>query len=1052
MIRTVHGFGYAFCGEATMTLAQAPVAAVPRPVCSLAWGELRFQLGLGEHIIGRDECADVRLDAATVSRRHARLIVGPHGVRLEDLGSKNGTFRAAVRLTAPTPIIRWRPRRHRLPRVDAARPAAVRHDRNGRLAGTPRHAFLIALASGSRIGRFEIVQWIGAGGMGEVYRARDTRLGRDVAIKLIAERFARDGDRVQRFEQEACAAGQLNHPNVLSVHDVGIHDGRPYLVCELLTGESLRARLSRGGLPPRRAIDYARQTAEGLAAAHARGIVHRDLKPDNLFVTSDDRVKILDFGVAKLTQPNDHPIAAGGDTEIGTVLGTIDYMSPEQVRGEPVDVRSDIFSLGIILHEMLTGHAPFAGATKADTMAAILKDDPAASLPGDLPVALERIVGRCLEKARDSRFQSARDLAFGLDVLSRTDLTAAIRPPRFRWMRARALPWVVVTVLAAALVAGVAAWSPWRSTRAPRPLRLSVDLGGDTPLGLLSAQFGNAVAISPDGSTIAFVGQRDSSAPPQLYVRRLDEARATVLPGTDGANAPFFSPDGTWLGFDIGLELKKIAVTGGAPILLAPLISMRGASWAPDGSVVFSPGLRPGTRLMLLPASGGAATPLTTLAEGEGLHTWPQVLPGGKAVLYTSSRVTGAFNDANIVVQPMPTGTPKIVQRGGYHAVYARSGHILYVHDGALFAMPFDIERLEPNGSAVRVLDGLGSNGITGGAQFSVSDTGTLVYQPGPSLGGGSPIDIVDRDGTAKRLRATPANWFTPALSADGRRLAISVRQGPSEAGDIWVHEAGKEQLTRVTSDPGVDLKPVWTPDGGRITFASDRGNPTRTQNLFWQPADGSGVAERLTTSANEQFPGSWHPSGRFLAFDELHEKTMRDVMILNMEGDEASGWKPGAATVFVRGPQMDWDPRFSPDGHWLAYASSESGRSEVYVRPFPGPGEAVKVSSAGGEFAAWSASKREIVYGLEGQVMIAAYAVHGARFTVETPRPWTGGRYQTRGRNRMFELHPDGDHLVLAVAAPPAGSGTTATAQFVFNFFEELRRVASVNLSARPR
>jgi Tol biopolymer transport system component len=592
-------------------------------------------------------------------------------------------------------------------------------------------------------------------------------------------------------------------------------------------------------------------------------------------------------------------------------------------------------------------------------------------------------------------------------------------------------------------VGGLAAWSPWRSIRPPRPLRLNVDLGGDAPLGLLGAQFGNAVAISPNGSTIAFIGQRNAAAPPQLYVRRLDEVRATLLPGTEGANAPFFSPDGVWLGFDTGLELKKVAVTGGAPILLASLTSMRGASWAPDGSMVFSPGQRAGTRLMLLPAVGGVATPVTTLAEGEGIHAWPQVLPGGNAVLYTSSRVTSAYNDANIVVQPLPTGAPKVIQRGGYHGVYVRSGHILYVHDGALLAIPFDVDRLQPTGSAVRVLEGLGSNGITGGAQFSVSDTGTLVYRAGPSLGGGTPIDIVDRQGTAKRLRAALANWFTPAFSADGRRLALGIREGPSETGDIWVHEIGQEPLTRVTSDPGVDGKPIWTPDGRRLTFASDRGDQARTQNLFWQLANGSGVAERLTTGANEQLPGSWHPSGRFLAFEELHATTMRDVMILPMEGDEASGWKAGVPTRFVGGPQMDWDPRFSPDGDWLAYASSESGRSEVYVRPFPGPGPAVQVSSGGGEFATWSTTRDEIVYGLEGQVMIAAYAVHGPRFTVETPRPWPGGRYQTRGRNRMFDLHPDGDHIVLALAAAPAGSGTNAAAQFVFNFFEELRRIA---------
>ncbi len=702
---------------------------------------------------------------------------------------------------------------------------------------------------------------------------------------------------------------------------------------------------------------------------------------------------------------------------------------------------------------MLTGRAPFARATAADTMAAILKDDPAATSPAGLPPALERIVFRCLEKGRDTRFQSARDLAFALDVLSRTDLSAPRRAQQWSWIRARALLWGLAAGLVVALGAVLANWAPWRSVRSPLPLRLTVDLGADAPLGPLSTQFGNAVTISPDGSTLVFVGQPNSEAVPQLYVRRLDEPPATALPGTENANAPFFSPDGAWIGFDTGLELKKVAVTGGAPIVLASVLSPRGASWSGDGTLLFSPGQTPGVRVMRLPSTGGAATPVTTLGEGDAIHGWPQVLPDGNAVLYTSSRVTAAFNDANLVVQPLPAGPAKVVQRGGYHGVYVRSGHILYVHDGTLFALPFDADRLEPAGPSVRVLDGLGSNAITGGAQFSVSDTGTLVYRAGPSLGAGAPLDLVDHQGAVRHLRITPANWFTPAFAPNGRQLALALWKGPSELGDIWVHEAGRETLTRITSDPALDVKPVWTPDGRRITFASNRGDHSSVENIFWQMADGSGTAQRLTTSGNEQEPGSWHPSGRFLAFDELHADTMRDVMILPMEGDDASGWKPGKPTVFVRGPGMDWEPRFSPDGRWIAYASAtDSGHWEVYVRPFPGPGPAVQVSSAGGELPAWSASRREIVYGLEGRLMVARYSVEGTHFKVQPPQLWPGGRYQTRGRTRMFDLHPDGEQVVLAPAAPPPGVATTHAAQFVFNFFDDLKRLAPGTRSVQPR
>lgn len=908
----------------------------------------------------------------------------------------------------------------------------------------------MALASGSRIGRFEIVGWLGAGGMGDVYRARDTLLQRDVAVKLIAERFAADAHRVRRFEQEARAAGQLDHPNVLAVHDVGIHDGAPYLVSELLEGEPLRTRMSHGALTPGRAIEYARQTAEGLAAAQAKGIVHRDLKPDNLFVTSDDRIKILDFGVAKLIEPNGSVAPPGADTEIGTVLGTVGYMSPEQVRGEAVDVRSDIFSLGIILHEMLTGCAPFARSTAADTMSAILKEDPAGSLPDDLPPALEQIATRCLAKPRDARFQSARDLAFALDVVSRFERTDA-RRSAVSWI-VRPRSWAIAAGLTGALAVTLLLWAPWRAVPAgSAPVRLTVDLGADVPLGALAIQYGNAVSISPDGSTVVFVGQKNPTSLPQLYVRRLDETRAAPLPGTEGANAPFFSRDGKWIGFDTGLELKKIAVTGGAPVLVSPVHSIRGGSWSDDGAIVFSPNQLPGVRVMRAPATGGGTTPLTTLGDGEATQVWPDVLPGGRAVLYTSSLVTGAFDDANLVVRALPDGVPRIVQRGGYHGVYVRTGHILYVHDGVLMAIPFDPVRLEPTGPPVRMLEGLASNGITGGAQFSVSDSGTLVYLPGPSLGRGTALDLVDRQGRTNVLRATPANWFMPAFAPGGHRLALAIREGPSENGDIWLHEGGRDALVRLTSDPGLDTEPVWTADGRRITFASDRGGAS-TFNLYWQPAQGPGTAERLTTSTNEQRPGSWHPSGRYLAFDELHTDTMRDVMILPMSGDETSGLKPGTPTVFVRSKAMDWSPRFSPDGRWLAYASAESGQREVYVRPFPGPGSAVQVSSEGGELPIWSLTRPEIVYGLEGQVMIAPFTVKGTRFVVETPRPWPGGRYQTRGRTRMFDLHPDGERLVLALAADSPRGGSKAAAQFVFNFFEDLRRMAPSSGHATPR
>jgi Tol biopolymer transport system component len=903
-----------------------------------------------------------------------------------------------------------------------------------------------AIAIGTRIGPYEITGWLGAGGMGDVYRARDPRLGREVAIKVIPEIFAADPSRLQRFEQEARAAGQLNHPNILAVLDVGVDGGAPYIVSELLDGESLRSRLAGGALPPRKALDYARQIANGLAAAHDRKIVHRDIKPDNLFVTSDGRVKILDFGIAKLTAASDddaRPTIAKTETAPGTVVGTASYMSPEQVRGEIVDHRSDLFSLGTVLHEMLTGRAAFARETGADTMAAVLKEEPAELVAADVPPALARIVSRCLEKSREMRFQSARDLAFALEVLTGTGTaTAALAAERPRWFRRHAVPWVAAGALAAALAIAVVLWAPWQHAAAPVPLRLSIELGADVSLATLNTQFGDAAVISPDGATMAFVAQKGDEGRPQIYVQRLTQLQATPLPGTDDALTPFFSPDGQWIGFfsQGPSGLKKIAVTGGATVMLADAPSPRGGAWGEDDTIVFAPDQLKGTRLLRVSSGGGKAEPITALADGEVVHSWPQILPGGKAMLYTATTTEGGYNDANLIVQHLAGGTRKVVQRGGYHGRYLPSGHLVYIHDGTLFAAPFDLDRLEVTGPPVRALEGMRSNSITGGAQFSVSANGTLMYLPGLMTGAGSPLSWMDRSGKTTTLRSAPANWLTMTFSPDGRRLAAQIRANASS--DIWVDDIARDTLTRLTADPGGAGFPVWTPDGGGIVFTSGRADQSAS-NLYWQRADGAGEAQRLTESKNVQHPYSWHRSGKFLAFEEAAVRTNWDVMILPMEGDDASGWKPGTPTVFANGPSYEVQPAFSPDGRWLAYASNESGTFEIFVRPFPGPGGKTQISSGGGNFPTWSRTKPEIFYGVDGRIMVAPFSVNGDAIHFEKPALWSESRYQTRGASRMFALHPDGERFAFS-PAPPTSNGTRPDkVALFFNFFDELRRIA---------
>jgi serine/threonine protein kinase/Tol biopolymer transport system component len=905
---------------------------------------------------------------------------------------------------------------------------------------------------GSRIGPYEIVEWLGAGGMGDVYRARDPRLGREVAIKLIPEAFAKDATRLNRFEQEARAAGQLNHPNILAVYDVGTEAGAPYIVSEVLEGESLRRRLRAGALTPRKAIDYARQIADGLGAAHDKGIVHRDVKPDNLFITTDGRVKILDFGIAKLTQATDpvRPTSVRTETVDGTVVGTAGYMSPEQVRGEAVDSRSDIFSVGAVLFEMLAGHPAFTRETAADTMAAILKED-ATALAATVPPVLERIVSRCLEKAREARFQSARDLGFALDVLSGTATTAEPVPaiPRSLWLRQRASPWIVSGALALALALVLMLWAPWRkAVPAPAPLRLSAELGAGMSLAnSINSTFGHSISISPHGDVVAFAAEKGAGEVPQLYVRRLDQLQVVSLPGTDGASSPFFAPDGLWIAFFAGGKLKKIAVTGGAPEALANAPNPRGGAWGEDGTIVFSPEKTAGTRLLRVSAAGGTAAPLASLSEGEVIQTWPQVLPGGRGVLYTGSSVPGAYNDANLMVQPLPGGTPKVVYRGGYHGRYLPSGlrsstraereggHLIYVRDGTLYAVPFDLDRLEVTGPSVHAIEGVTSNAITGGAQLAVSANGSLVYRPGQS-GAALQLHLMDREGKTTPLPVAPANLFNLVFAPDGR-LAMEIREGPP---NVWVYEAGNK-LRSLTSDPVRAAKPAWTSDSRRIAFASARGDKS-TLNLWWQRADGTGEVQRLTTSQHSQLPGSWHKSGRFLAFEQQDPQTSSDVMILPMEGDDASGWAPGTPTVFVNSTAVEIDPAFSPDGRWLAYSSNQSGRMEVYVRPFPGSGSMPqRISTDGGSVPTWSRTKNELFYahGIEGHIMTVAYALEGNALRPEQPRLWSEGRYQVRGPNRMFDLHPDGERFALAPAAPMPGNHVT----FIFNFFEELRRIA---------
>jgi serine/threonine-protein kinase len=560
-----------------------------------------------------------------------------------------------------------------------------------------------------------------------------------------------------------------------------------------------------------------------------------------------------------------------------------------------------------------------------------------------------------------------------------------------------------------------------------------VEFGADVGLGANIA--GNsALALSPDGSVLAFVGIKNNIS--QIYLRRLAQLQALPLAGTSGASSPFFSPDGQWLGFFADGKLKKISVTGGAPVTLADAPTPRGGSWGDDGTIVFHP--NPLGGLLHVSSAGGKAEPLTKLGEGEQTHRWPQVLPGAKAVLYMSSPAGGNSETSNIMIQPLPSGTPRVLIRGGYHPQYAASGHLLYIHEGTLFAVPFDLKRLEVTGQSVPDIEGVDALTSNGAAQFAVSPTGAFAYLLGKT--GNDPVLFMTHDGKTSPLRTMPSNWTNPHFSPDGQRLAMDIASG----GDIhvWIYEWARETLTRLTFDPSIDTQPVWTPDGKRIVFVSDRAKGPA--HLYWQRADGSGEVQRLTESSNAQFPSSFHPSGKYLAFIETTGPNANDLMILPIEGDETAGWKPGKPSVFLSTPANEQEPMFSPDGRWIAYLSDESGRPEVFVRPFPGPGGKWQISTAGGVETAWSPTRRELLYRApDNRIMVASYTVEGDSFKADKPRLWSEQAILPRVRgSRSFDLHPDGERIAAAIpSSQPEEKLDHVT--FIFNFFDELRRIA---------
>jgi eukaryotic-like serine/threonine-protein kinase len=907
----------------------------------------------------------------------------------------------------------------------------------------------MAILPGRRLGPYEILSAIGAGGMGEVYKARDTRLDRIVAIKVLPTHLADRPELRDRFEREAKTIASLNHPHICTLYDTGHQDGIDFLVMEYLEGETLAQRLKKGPLPLDQVLRYAIEIADALDKAHRKGITHRDLKPGNIMLTKTG-AKLLDFGLAKLKQEaapanvslSDLPTANDPLTEEGAIVGTLQYMAPEQLEGKEVDARTDIFAFGAVVYEMATRKRAFEGKSQASVISAIMSSDPApmSSLQPMTPPALDRVVKRCLSKETDERWQSANDLTNELKWIGEggSQVTFAPTPAAkvIRSLNRRELILSSGASLFGAVIASLATWNLKPSPAAQPVSRLVINLLLGQQLAVASA--GPAVALSPDGTHLAYVVRQGDTT--QLYLRAMDGLESRPIPGTEGANGPFFSPDGQWLGFFAGGKLKKISVSGVAALTLSDASITDGASWGSQGTIIF--GNYPEGPLLQVSDAGGTPQPLTHLEKGETSHRWPEFLPGGKAVLFAAGTEGSNWNNAQIAVQLVGTGERRNLVQGGMYPHYAPSGHLVYMQGGTLMAAPFDPQRLTTTGAAVPVVEGVLQYTAFGNAQYSFSATGSLVYVMGSVESALTRLVWVNRKGAEQAL-ATPARAYQiPRLSPDGRRIALTIEEQETQ---VWLYDLPRETLTRLTFEGKRNNAPVWTPDGKRIAFISNREGP---RNIFWQLADGSGGLERLTTSKYVHVPGSWSPDGQLLAFMEVNPTTGQDIWVLRM-GDPSpgSGQVPSAgsgqvrkAQPFLRTPFNEQAPQFSPDGRWLAYYSNESGRSEVYVQPYPGPGGKWQISTEGGKEPLWNRNGRELFY-RSGIKMMAVEITTQPSFSAGTPKALFEGQYQSLNQsNPNYDVSPDGQRFLMLKPSEQAQAAPTQI-NVVLNWFEELKQ-----------
>jgi Tol biopolymer transport system component len=890
----------------------------------------------------------------------------------------------------------------------------------------------MSIAAGTRLGIYEVTALIGAGGMGEVYRARDTRLNRDVALKVLPEVFARDTQRMARFEREAQVLAGLNHPNIAAIY--GIEESGPVraLIMELVEGPTLADRVAGGSVPVDEALPIAKQIAEAVEYAHDKNVIHRDLKPANIKVTAEGVVKVLDFGLAKAlanetaeTDMSNSPTLSMAATVQGVILGTASYMSPEQARGKKVDRRADVWAFGCVFYELLSGQKTFAGEDVSETLAFVMTKAPAFdSLSAKTPPAIRTLLQRCLERNLKRRLTHIGEARIIIE-----DLLSGVVPAESiaaQWGKEERLRWTAITALACAVVAAITGFASWNLKPAPpvpsKPVtRTVITLA---PGDRLAAVDEPVVAISPDGIQLAYVAVHAGTQ--QIFLRAMDAFEARAVAGTEGASEVFFSPDGQWLGFGAGGKLKKISVRGGAAITLGDAELLRGGSWGTAGTIIFSP--TAGGALEQVPDVGGAVRPLTQVEKGEnGGHRWPEFLPGGKAVIFVSG---SAGVNGQIAVQDIKSSERKYLVQGAVQPRYAPSGHLVYAETGTLMASPFDADRLALTGAAVPVVENVWQSPTTGAAQYSISMAGSLVYVTGGIQAAQRRLVFVSRTGKEQELPAAMHNYDRPKLSPDGAGIAVNIAEQENQ---IWIYDLTRDTLTRLTFEGSANMGPLWTPDGKRIAYFSNKEGPYR---IFWQLADGSGGMEKLSGNDYVRFPLSWSGDGQLLAFGEINPTTGYDIWVLNMRDRKEQ--------PFLRTQYYEGNAQFSPDGRWIAYVSDESGRYEVYIQPYPGPGAKWQISTDGGMEPRWSSNGRELVYRNVHKVM-AVDVTAQPTFSAGKPRMLFEEQYvQPSIATRTLDVSADGQRFLML---KPVGQEQATPSQInvVLNWTEELKRLAPV-------